>query len=189
MTFTTAANGGTTDDLKPPSDECSIDAGLFAAEKLVLDHSEGAKAKAAWDRLSATAQQYNINIKRDDLANQISRIPVFAVRKQAQTDLQTVESSMRDLKYVEGIEALRALNQVSLMIYATHRADLNAQAANQAQLKKNFGATWEAQLKVSDEKTKRLAGVIRVLEEKVPSDSMIESKEIEDSLRNIGEAP
>ena len=84
---------------------------------------------------------------------------------------------------------MRALNQVSLRIYSTHRADISVSTKDKADFDNRFGSTWEAELKASDDRTKRLEGVIRILQEKVPSDSMIETQQTLDMLKKIESTP
>jgi hypothetical protein len=84
---------------------------------------------------------------------------------------------------------LRALNQVSLRIYSTHRADISASTTDKADFENRFGSTWEADLKSSDERTKRLEGVIRIIQEKMPSDSMIQAQEMGNILKKIESTP
>jgi DNA recombination-dependent growth factor C len=83
------------------------------------------------------------------------------------------------------MEALRALNRVSLEIYATHRADLKTEFVNKDEMTKHFGDTWEAELKASDDHTKQLEQVIRVLEQRVPSDTMNESTQMNRALKKV----
>jgi hypothetical protein len=117
--------------------------------------------------------------------SQLDNIPSFPARKQAQADLRMVQGLSKVREYAKAIEALRALNQVSLRIYGTHRADISASTKDKADFENRFGSTWEAELKTSDDRTKQLAGVLRILQEKVPSDSMIKTQQTLDILKKI----
>jgi len=152
---------------------------------MLLDQfDDGAKLKAAWDRVQAAARQYNIDMRQQGWFGQLDRIPALPARRQAQADLQVVKDGTKNLEFFKGIEALRALNRISLMIYSTHRADISA-STNKADFDNRFGSTWEAQLKASDNRTKQLEGIIRVLQEKVPSDSAIENQQLLDAVKKF----
>jgi hypothetical protein len=84
---------------------------------------------------------------------------------------------------------LRALNQMSLRVYSTHRADINASTKDKADFENRFGSTWQAEVKAPDDRTKRLEGVIRIVQEKVPSDSMIQTQQTLKMLKKIESTP
>jgi hypothetical protein len=78
---------------------------------------------------------------------------------------------------------------VSLRVYRTHRADINASTKDKADFENRFGSTWEAELKASDDRTKRLEGVIQIVQEKMPSDSMIQTQQMLDVMKKIESTP
>jgi hypothetical protein len=75
------------------------------------------------------------------------------------------------------------------MLYSTHRDDDISNSRNKDEFQLKFGSIWEAQLKASDERIKRLERVIRVLEEKVPSHAMIKNKQLGDAVKNFTRWP
>jgi hypothetical protein len=188
MLLTAAANGmlDNSADLNPmPSkDDCSVDSGLWVFEDLELKDIDGKKAAEAWNRVLATAKQYRIDTTQNGWFAQLDRIPSRPARRSARADLDVVMDGKRALDFAKTIESLRALNHVSLMIYDTHREDIRA-ARDMADINARLGSTWEAYVKAADEKTKQLDGIIRIIQEKIPSDSMIESKEIADRVKKF----
>ena len=171
---------------QPSADDCSVDSGLRLSESLTLKDVDGTKMKEAWDRVLAPARQYKIDTRQQGWFGRLNQIPLLPIRKQALADLQVVQSGQKDLEFIKAIEALRALNRISMTIYSTHRADINTSTTTQADFDKRFGSTWEAQLKASDDRTKQLEQVIRVIQERVPSDSAIENQQIADEMKKRG---
>jgi len=188
LAFVTIAYSGEP-DFKPSTDDCSLDRGLWSSEESELNGFNTVKTKEAWDRVLATARQFKIDTRQQGWFSRLDSIPSFPARKQAQVDLQMVQGVTKATEYAKSIETLRAINQVSLRVYSTHRADISASTKDKADFDNRFGSTWEAELKASDDRTKRLEGVIRILQEKVPSDSMIETQQTLDMLKKIESTP
>jgi hypothetical protein len=176
-------------DSKPSTDDCSVDSGLWSSEVLALNGVDAARIREAWGRVLATASQFKIDTRQQGWFSRLDSIPSLPARKQAQADLRMVQGLSKVSEYAKSIEALRALNQVSLRIYSTHRADISASTKDKADFEKRFGSTWEADLKSSDERTKRLEGVIRIIQEKMPSDSMIQAQQMVNQVKKIESAP
>jgi hypothetical protein len=192
LAFTTVAYYGTLEgklDFNPSTDDCSLDSGLWSSEESALNGFNAVKTNEAWDRVLATARQFKIDTRQEGWFSRLDSIPSFPARKQAQADLRMVQGLSKVREHTKSIEALRALNQVSLRIYSTHRADINASRKDKADLENRFGSTWEAELKASDDRTKRLEGVIRIVQEKMPSDSMIQSQQMLDVVKKIESTP
>jgi hypothetical protein len=188
LAFVTVAYSGEP-DFKPSTDDSSLDSGLWSSEEFELNGFNAVKTKEAWERVLATARQYKIDTRQQGWFSRLDSIPSFPARKQAQADLQMVQGLTKATEYAKSIEALRALNQVSLRICSTHRADISASTKDKTDFDNRFGSTWEAELKVSDDRTKRLEGVIRILQEKIPSDTMIETQQTLDMLKKIESTP
>jgi hypothetical protein len=192
LAFATVAYYGTLEgklDFNPSTDDCSLDSGLWSSEESELNGFNAVKTKEAWDRVLATARQFKIDTRQQGWFSQLDSIPSFPARKQAQADFRMVQGLSKVREHAKSIEALRALNLVSLRIYNTHRADINASTKDKADFENRFGSTWEAELKASDDRTKRLEGVIQIVQEKMPSDSMIQTQQMLDVMKKIESTP
>ena len=161
--------------------ECSVDAGLWSKESLVLKSFRTDEISAARERLTAIAQQYDIKMDSPDW---IERIPSLATKKAARIDLLKVQDAMKLGDYVRMMETLRSLNATSVAVLNSDQEDIRV-ARDADDLRARLGKTWQAQLAASDEKTKKMDQILSVIGNAIPSDSMIETQELAEVAKQV----
>jgi hypothetical protein len=58
-------------------------------------------------------------------------------------------------------------------------------ATNKDNLFTKFGDTWDAQYKASDDYTQKLADILKVIENNVPSDAMIRNRRLVEATKKV----
>lgn len=154
----------------PHDKECSVIAGLHFDEQLAFKQINQLPWKEATDRLRVIAQRYGLDTKQDGW---IERIPNLQDQKSARIDMGTVKQGQLLLGYVNNLENLKALARVSILGFQSDLEDIRG-AHTEAELSK-IGLGWHDRAKNYDEKTQILAGLLNMIAQKVPSDSMIET--------------
>ena|SRR5437762_5595950 len=90
-------------------------------------------------------------------------------------------------EYLNNMENLKALARVSLLGYESDMEDANV-AHDEEELSK-IGTGWTERAKHYDERTQTLAGLLNVIAQKVPSDTMIEAQGRNKFLKEKGIIP
>lgn len=165
----------------PQDKECSVVSGLHFYEQLMLKQIDQLPWKEATDRLKVFAQQYGLDIKQ---TGWVDRIPNLQEQKTARLDMGTVAQGQRMLDYINNIENLKALARVSILGFQSDMEDIRG-AHTEQELSK-LGSGWSERAKNYDERTQILAGLLNMIAQKVPSDSMIETQGRTKALQQQG---
>lgn len=161
------------DDITPATNqsECSIDTGLFVYEQLAIKEMSRLDLTGVFNRLTAIAKKYGLDMKTKGWANEI---PNPTERAKAKTDLNTTARGIGWSTYVNDLENLRFLYHIMSLGYQSDNDDL-AQAGDEQGLSK-VGTTFDSKLKFQGERAQQLSGVINMIGKRVPSDFAVELK-------------
>ena len=165
----------------PQDKECSVVSGLHFDEQLTLKAANQLPYKEASDRLKVFAQRYGLDTKQDGW---IERIPNLPEKQSARLDMGTVAQGQRMLDYINNIENLKSLARVSILGFQSDLEDIRG-AHTEQELSK-IGLGWTERAKNYDERTQILAGLLNMIAQKVPSDSMIETQGRTKALQQQG---
>jgi hypothetical protein len=161
--------------------ECSVDTGLLLSEQTMLNSSDLKGGAEAGERLAALSKQYGLKM---DKWEWVEQIPVLSVKKTARIDVLKAQELVNVRDYIKAMEALRALNAVSIEMFSANQEDVHA-AKDGNDLAARFGKTWDAQVKASDKKTQSLDILLQLIGKSVPSDSMIETQQLGDVAKKV----
>lgn len=165
----------------PQDKECSVVSGLHFDEQLTLKEANQLPYKEASDRLKVFAQRYGLDTKQDGW---VERIPNLPEKQSARLDMGTVAQGQRMLDYINNIENLKSLARVSILGFQSDLEDIRG-AHTEQELSK-IGLGWTERAKNYDERTQILAGLLNMIAQKVPSDSMIETQGRTKALQQQG---
>jgi hypothetical protein len=165
----------------PQDKECSVVSGLHFDEQLTLKAANQLPYKEASDRLKVFAQRYGLDTKQDGW---VERIPNLPEKQSARLDMGTVAQGQRMLDYINNIENLKSLARVSILGFQSDLEDIRG-AHTEQELSK-IGLGWTERAKNYDERTQILAGLLNMIAQKVPSDSMIETQGRTKALQQQG---
>jgi hypothetical protein len=165
----------------PNDKECSIEAGLYFDEQLMIKQINELPFTEATDRLKINAQRYRLDTKQDGW---VEKIPNLQDQQAARRDMGTVTRGGQMLDYVKNIENLKALAHVSILGFQSDMEDIRV-AHNEQELSK-VGLGWTERAKAYDERTQILAGLLNMIAQKVPSDTMIEGQRRTKALQQQG---
>jgi hypothetical protein len=165
----------------PQDKECSVVSGLHFNEQLMLTQINQLPWKEATDRITAFAQRYGLDTKQEGW---VERIPNLQEQQAARRDMGTVAQGQRMLDYINNVENLKALARVSILGFQSDIEDIRG-AHTEQELSK-IGLGWSERAKNYDERTQILAGLLNMIGQKVPSDSMIETQGRTKSLQQQG---
>jgi hypothetical protein len=165
----------------PQDKECSVVSGLHFEEQLTLKAANQLPYKEASDRLKVFAQRYGLDTKQDGW---VERIPNLPEKQSARLDMGTVAQGQRMLDYINNIENLKSLARVSILGFQSDLEDIRG-AHTEQELSK-IGLGWTERAKNYDERTQILAGLLNMIAQKVPSDSMIETQGRTKALQQQG---
>jgi hypothetical protein len=165
----------------PQDQECSVVSGLHFDEQLMLKQINQLPWKEATDRLKVVSQRYGLDMKQEGW---VERIPNLSEKQSARLDMETVTQGQRMLDYINNIENLKALARVSILGFQSDTEDIRG-AHTEQELSK-IGSGWSERAKNYDERTQILAGLLNMIAQKVPSDSMIETQGRTKALQRQG---
>jgi len=165
----------------PQDKECSVVSGLHFDEQLTLKAANQLPYKEASDRLKVFAQRYGLDTKQDGW---VERIPNLPEKQSARLGMGTVAQGQRMLDYINNIENLKSLARVSILGFQSDLEDIRG-AHTEQELSK-IGLGWTERAKNYDERTQILAGLLNMIAQKVPSDSMIEAQGRTKALQQQG---
>lgn len=165
----------------PQDKECSVVSGLHFDEQLTLKTVNQLPYKEASDRLKVFAQRYGLDTNQDGW---VERIPNLPEKQSARLDMGTVAQGQRMLDYINNIENLKSLARVSILGFQSDMEDIRG-AHTEQELSK-IGLGWTERAKNYDERTQILAGLLNMIAQKVPSDSMIETQGRTKALQQQG---
>ena len=165
----------------PQDKECSVVSGLHFDEQLTLKEANQLPYKEASDRLKVFAQRYGLDTKQDGW---VERIPNLPEKQSARLDMGTVAQGQRMLDYINNIENLKSLARVSILGFQSDLEDIRG-AHTEQELSK-IGLGWTERAKNYDERTQILAGLLNMIAQKVPSNSMIETQGRTKALQQQG---
>ena len=165
----------------PQDKECSVVSGLHFDEQLTLKAANQLPYKEASDRLKVFAQRYGLDTKQDGW---VERIPNLPEKQSARLGMGTVAQGQRMLDYINNIENLKSLARVSILGFQSDLEDIRG-AHTEQELSK-IGLGWTERAKNYDERTQILAGLLNMIAQKVPSDSMIETQGRTKALQQQG---
>ena len=165
----------------PQDKECSVVSGLHFDEQLTLKEANQLPYKEASDQLKVFAQRYGLDTKQDGW---VERIPNLPEKQSARLDMGTVAQGQRMLDYINNIENLKSLARVSILGFQSDLEDIRG-AHTEQELSK-IGLGWTERAKNYDERTQILAGLLNMIAQKVPSDSMIETQGRTKALQQQG---
>lgn len=165
----------------PQDKECSVVSGLHFDEQLTLKEANQLPYKEASDQLKVFAQRYGLDTKQDGW---VERIPNLPEKQSAKLDMGTVAQGQRMLDYINNIENLKSLARVSILGFQSDLEDIRG-AHTEQELSK-IGLGWTERAKNYDERTQILAGLLNMIAQKVPSNSMIETQGRTKALQQQG---
>ena len=165
----------------PQDKECSVVSGLHFDEQLTLKEANQLPYKEASDQLKVFAQRYGLDTKQDGW---VERIPNLPEKQSARLDMGTVAQGQRMLDYINNIENLKSLARVSILGFQSDLEDIRG-AHTEQELSK-IGLGWTERAKNYDERTQILAGLLNMIAQKVPSNSMIETQGRTKALQQQG---
>jgi hypothetical protein len=165
----------------PQDKECSVVSGLYFDERLTLKETTQLPWKEATDRIKVFAQRYGLDMKQEGW---VERIPNLPEKQSARLDMVTIIRGQRMLDYINNIENLKALSRVSILGFQSDMEDIRG-AHTEQELSK-IGLGWTERAKNYDERTQILAGLLNMIAQKVPSDSMIETQGRTKALQQQG---
>jgi hypothetical protein len=154
----------------PQDKECSVVSGLHFNEQLMLTQINQIPWKEATDRIKVFAQRYGLDTKQE---RWVERIPNLQEQQTARRDMGTVAQGQRMLDYQQ-CRKPQGARQGKHLGFQSDMEDIRG-AHTEQELSK-IGLGWSVRAKNYDERTQILAGLLNMIGQKVPSDSMIETQ-------------
>ena len=177
-------NPGNDVKITTPNDkECSIEAALYFDERPTIKQASDLQPSFmdAIKRLTAIAQRYGLDPKQEGWVEKIRNLDD---QQTAQREIGKVEQGNRLLEYINNIENLKALAHVSVLGFQSDLEDIRV-AHTEQELSK-VGTGWTERAKAYDERTQILAGLLNMIAQKIPSDTMIEGQHRQKVLQQQG---